>query len=290
MNFFLLPVIAWAAATIRRKPLVVDYLFSIWDAYVKDRARFRSISLGAAVCYLSDILATRLADHILVDTQQHRLFFSARFGVGPAKQSIVYVGADPELFYPRNAKPRQSSLFQVVFIGSFLPLHGIEVILQAAQLVGDRIRFRIYGTGPTHAKMASLVRDLSLSNVLLPGHVPQVDIPDIYQSADVVLGIFGTTPKTTRVIPHKVFQGLAMGRPVITSDTPAIREIFIPDTHLVACAQGDAASLAASIRRLADDDSLRKSVASEGSELVRTRYSPSQLGKDLVGVIEGLAG
>ena len=44
--------------------------------------------------------------------------------------------------------------------------------------------------------------------------------------ADIVLGIFGESVKTMRVIPNKAYEALAMSLPLVTADTPAIRELL----------------------------------------------------------------
>jgi glycosyltransferase involved in cell wall biosynthesis len=73
-------------------------------------------------------------------------------------------------------------------------------------------------------------------------------LDDWYHQADVILGIFGRTPKTRRVVPNKVFEALSIGQPVITGDTPAIREILEPGRDVICCPVDDPAGLADAIR------------------------------------------
>ena len=68
--------------------------------------------------------------------------------------------------------------------------------------------------------------ELSTGNVELSGLVELEQLPAEIASAALCLGIFGTTAKAARVVPHKVFQCLAVGRPVLTADTAAIRSAF----------------------------------------------------------------
>ena len=83
--------------------------------------------------------------------------------------------------------------------------------------------------------MHALARELHLRNVTFLPFVPLPQLPSLIHSADLCLGIFGTSEKARRVIPHKVLDAIACGVPVITADTPAIRERFAnnPLVHLV---------------------------------------------------------
>jgi glycosyltransferase involved in cell wall biosynthesis len=104
--------------------------------------------------------------------------------------------------------------------------------------------------------------------------------------ADVCLGIFGTSDKAASVIPNKVFQILAAGKPLITRDSPAIRELVEhspPSVTLIPA--GNPARLAEAIARCSAQDVLYGAgvsaehafnVSAIGRQLIRLLASGSQ--------------
>ena len=101
--------------------------------------------------------------------------------------------------------------------------------------------------------------------------VPFAELPALIAGSDVTLGIFGTVAPAARVIPFKVFDGLAMARPVITADTPAAREALVDGEHCRLTPPGDAAALAEAITALHDDEREAAAMAGRGHELYRAR-------------------
>ena len=59
--------------------------------------------------------------------------------------------------------------------------------------------------------------------------MPYEELTGWIATADICLGIFGDTKKAAQVIPNKVFQILSSGKPLITRDSPAIRELIDPN-------------------------------------------------------------
>jgi glycosyltransferase involved in cell wall biosynthesis len=169
---------------------------------------------------------------------------------------------------------------RVIFFGLFTPLHGTEAIGAAlAYLAGDeRLRFTMVGTGQDHARC----RRLAAPNrqVTWLDWVPGERLPDLVAGHQVCLGIFGTTDKALRVVPTKVYQGLAAGCAVVTSNTPVQRQALGDAAVLVP--PGDPAALAAALRGLAADPHRLAALAARGQALARARYRP-------VAVVEPLA-
>ena len=132
-------------------------------------------------------------------------------------------------------------------------MQGVEKIIEAARLCADnlKIRFRLVGSGQDSEKVRKLAEQYKLSNIEFIGRVSLVELNAYMAEADVVLGIFGDTPKAKRAIPNKVYEGMAVRRPVITMDTPAVREIF-SDNEIV-LVKNDPDSIARSVLKLSND-------------------------------------
>jgi len=279
---FLTPVL-WFGRLLGRPP-VFDTFLSLQDTLADRHAGPGARSL-AAVGGIIDRLNCRAAALILVDTEQSRRYFSTALGVDPAKLEVVYVGAETDLFTPIGLPRATNRPVQVLFYGTFIPLHGIAVILQAAARVqrsGAAITFRIVGNGQEYSQMRSLAARLRLSNVTFgPAFVRYEDLPRLIGTSDICLGVFASRAKTQRVIPHKVFQAAACGRPVVTADTPAIREVFSDDTAALVT-PGDPDALAMELVSLADDPTRREALARRGAALVHGEFSPRAIAARLM--------
>ncbi|HXE81614.1 MAG TPA: glycosyltransferase [Vicinamibacterales bacterium] len=244
---FLAQPLAAIAGPLWRGRLVADALVSVYDTVCHDKRLARERSFMGRAAWWLDAHLVRRADVLLFDTEQHRDYFRtfARAALPPSL--VVRVGARP---MKRAGAPRErSDRFHVLFAGSFIPLQGVRTIVEAARLLRDEpIAFTLVGSGQELPEALEIAKRCDLRSVKFIGWVDLDTLDDWYQRADVILGIFGPTAKTQRVIPNKVFEALAIGQPVITGDTPAIRELLVPDRDVICCAVNDPEALAAAIR------------------------------------------
>ena len=240
-------------------------------------------------------LACRAADVVVLDTQAHAKFFEDRFGLPRGKTASVFVGAEPSSFQPltADANPvRTKSDLSVLFYGQFIPLHGIDTIVKAAQLAKDYpIHWTLVGQGQEEQRIRDLLGADWPENLEWIPWVPYGELASRIHAADICLGIFGDTGKAARVIPNKVFQILSVGKPLITRDSPAIRELLtddMPGIHLVPPA--DPKALLDTLDSISDgDDETDDSTA--GTILHRAlveRFSPKTLGENFREIIVGL--
>ncbi len=211
----------------KRRPLIFNPLVSLYDTLVIDRGIFPEGSIIARSLFQVDRWSLRLADLVVLDTNTHIDYISDLLGIDRKKFVRVFVGADEDIFFPMEKPDRNDGLFRVLFYGKFIPLHGIGYILHAAKELEDdpSICFRIIGRGQLSDEIHALVAKLQLRNVEFIDWVPYEKLPEEIAAADLCLGIFGDTEKAQRVIPNKVFQALACSRPLLTLDTPAMREL-----------------------------------------------------------------
>jgi glycosyltransferase involved in cell wall biosynthesis len=278
--------LAWWLARRYRKQLVVDAFTPTYDSAVYDRGVTRSRSPAAWRYWLVDWLALRLAGRVLADTGAHRDYYAGAFGVRPDKIAVIPVGASDEWFKAAHL-PHDYPEVLVQFYGSYIPLHGVEVILHAAHLLTAQaeVRFELIGRGQTYAAMRALAADLDLQNITFSDPVPPEALPGQVARADLCLGIFGTTPKAARVIPNKVYQTLALGKPLISADTPALREAFEPGKHLLAVPPGDPEALAEAILSLAVDPEKGRRLGEAGRARMEAEFSEAVLGRRLLDAI-----
>ena len=216
---------------------------------------------------------------MIADTPVHADFYAQLAGISRERIGVVWVGARDDVFTPQSDAHRRDDL--VLFYGTFINLHGIDVIVRAAKLLqGDGIEVRIIGTGQEEAKITALLHELEPTNVTRVPSVPLEQLAREIGEATVCLGIFGSSEKATRVVPNKVFECAAVGRPIVTADTPAMRAAF-DDTELAMVPAGDPTALAAEIRRLVGDADGREKLAAAAHARYVEDYSTEPLTRGL---------
>ena len=268
---------------ISRAPVVWDAFYSLYDAFVSDRALISRANPKAWGYWLADFVSAHLARQILLDTDTHITYFARAFLVPRTRFVKVLVGTDDALFIPVSATQAHSPLV-VGFYGKYIPLQGAEVIVRAAHLLAARadIRFLMIGSGQTYAKVRDLATELKADNIEFRSRIPYEEFPALIASFDIALGIFGTTGKAARVIPNKVYDAMAMGKPIVTGDTPGIRELLQHNHNAYLIPRGDPQALAAAIEALAADESLRVSLGTHALLTYRSHATPQVIGEGLL--------
>jgi glycosyltransferase involved in cell wall biosynthesis len=262
-----------------RHPVVFDAFVSNYDTLCFDRQRFRPNSVAGRLAFWLDRVACNAADTVLLDTASHQAYFAETFGLGADRLNHLYVGCNEDMFFPQPRRGADGQ-FRVLYYGSYLPLHGAEHIVSAASLLKGRknLHFRLIGEGMRYPHARRLAEQLNTSNVEFLPAVPYTQLPGEIAAADLCLGgPFGDTPKAGRIIPGKIFQFLAMARPVIAADTPGNRELLTQQqsAYLVPAANPEA--LATAIALLQDDIALREAVAAGGRARYQQRCSETAI-------------
>jgi len=252
-----------------KRPLVFNPLVSLHDTLVSDRGRFRRGSFAARILAAVDRRALRRPDLVVADTDANADYL-ARIGQIPrSRVRTCLVGAEERLFHPgwQPADP-----FHALFVGKLIPLHGLDVILEAARLAPE-LQVHVIGTG----QLDELMEERPL-NVLWHEWVDYEQLPARYWGAGCALGIFAPSEKAARVIPNKAFQALACGTPLITADTRGARELLVDGESALLVPPGDPVALAAALRRLAADLALARRLGAGGREAYEERASEEVLG------------
>lgn len=280
--------IAIILAFLQRQPVILDAYVSTYDTLCEDRKLFHPRSIPGRLAYWMDRKSCQLASFVLTDTKANAQYFSHQFGIPREKFRVIYVGCDESLFYPRSDITPPSSYCEVFYYGSFLPLHGTEVIIQAASLLKGRkdIHFTIGGNGPLFKSIKQKVEELGLENVRLVGWIPLEQLPLYIAKSTICLGgHFSTIPKAARVISTKTFQFIAMRKPTIVGDSSAVRELFVPGEHVCAVPMDDPYVLANQIDSLRRDRLLQNHIAASGYKLFQQSLTARAIATQLISLV-----
>lgn len=279
-------------ALLTSKPLALDAFLSYYHVKIieaqKNKNRlFQFIS--AFYYYYLDKISCWLADFVLLDTEGHIDYFCGTFNISKSKFRVFPIGSDDEWFFP-TPQNKKSDFITVLCVSTFYPLHGVKYIIEAAKLLESipgfpALQFVFVGNGHMRTGAEDLASKLSLKKIIFKDSVLPYQLPKIIDRADICLGQFGDTQQAKMVIPFKIWDAMAMEKPVITQKTELIQSAFRDRENIVLCNSADPESLAKAIKFLAENPAKRKKIAENGRRVFETRATLKVLGAWLKSIL-----
>lgn len=173
---------------------------------------------------------------------------------------------DPMPSIGGSGSPAASGAAQVLFICTWAPDEPYLEVIEAARLLGDAVTVHI--TGRSHGRELAYGQPLP-PNVVLTGFLPEPDYESLLRRSDVVIDL--TTREDCLVCG--AYEAMAVGRPLLLSDTRALRAYFDRGTLYTDNTAGDiAARVREALGRLpaleGEMVALREARAAEWSERI----------------------
>jgi len=214
-------------------------------------------------------MAASFADHVIVANHIWRETLVSR-AVAGARCTVILNWPDPTIFY-RRGRVRTDSRFVMLYPGTLNRHQGIDIAFRAFALIKDvvpNVELHIYGEGSDRVNLERLVVELSLQGrVVIHDSVPLMEVPRLIENADL-----GIVPKrkdcfANEAFSTKILEFMAMGVPVIVSDTKIDRYYF--DESMLKFFRGqDERDLAKCMLELIRNPELRERLATNALKYV----------------------
>ena len=238
----------------------------------------------------------RKADHIVPVTNAFRQHIIARGGASE-RITVIRNGVDLALFKPAECdeafarKIGVAGKFVASYVGTHGMAHGLDTILEAADRLRDnpRIVFLLVGDGAERARIEAKARTMNLPNVVMLGQQPKAMMPAIWSVSDVSLVLLRKLDLFKTVIPSKIFESMAMKRPIILGVEGESREIIEEGSAGLCIEPENAGELAAALLRLAGDPQEYARMQESGYRFVCEQFDRTVSARRYLGVLEGVA-
>lgn len=240
------------------------------------------------------------ADHVVTVVPEARDHYLHDCGADPDRVTVVSNTVELSRFDPdarataetAPSDDRSSASFTVSYVGGFGAHRGLDTAIRAVAETDDVALLLVGGGGgTTESDLRALVDELGVGDrVTLTGWVDFERVPGYVAASDACLVPHASTPHTETTVPHKLFQYMALRRPVVVTDVAPLARIVRETDAGVVVPADDHVAMADAIRALRADDASREEFGRNGREAVETEYNWDRDGSRLVAVYADVCG
>jgi glycosyltransferase involved in cell wall biosynthesis len=272
----------------RGTPIILD-IRDILPEFYASKFGVSEKSIGFRFLCMAERFCARFASHVIIanHTWQERLLSRS---VNPGGSTVVLNVPDRSIFTRKMKNEDLGHRFLILYHGTLNWHQGLDLAVRAFAKVKDLVpeaEFHIYGDGPSKPELLVLIEQLQLANrVLLHERVPLREIPTVIETAKL-----GIVPKRkdnfgNEAFSTKILEFMAMGVPVIVSDTKVDRHYF--DDSVVRFFRGeDENDLAHAILDLIRHKEMRLALVERATEFV-ARNDWAQKKHEYLNLVDGL--
>lgn len=267
--------------------VLFDPMISAWDKKVLEQQKWSRDEKRAKKLHDLEKKMMNAPDFVTWDTSCHVDFCEREFAVPRHKMAALFTGTDEKVFKPAPTPPREGKEFRVLYHGAYIPLHGMQYIVEAARMTQDKdIHWDLLGWGAYKKSTEALAA--GIKNITFLDKVPYTKVPEVIYKADVVLGVFGTTEKASRVIGNKIFEAMGCARPVINEYCTGYPEAAKECKAIKFVPAGDAAAIVKAVEEYREDWENRESYNQAAYDFFKKHLSMAEVKKQLVEILAKL--
>ena len=234
----------------------------------------------------------RKAAHVVALTNAFKRHIAGR-GVNPENITVITNGADLNQFHvlPKEngfrKEQKLSGKFVASYVGTHGMAHGLETIFAAAKSLKQRsdIVFLLVGDGAERERLLKEKESSGLENVIMLPQQKKEKMPEILAASDACMVLLKKTDLFKTVIPSKIFEAMAMERPIILGVEGESKDI-IEEGECGLCIEPESPqALADAVLRLQADPTLVDELGNKGKAFVATRFDREILAMEYLNLL-----
>jgi glycosyltransferase involved in cell wall biosynthesis len=257
------PAAAAASAALRRIPFVLD-VRDVWPAVVEALGEISNERV-IRILQRAESAMYRTARRVTATTVPFCEHID-RVAGRPVSQHVPNGALDALVDLPYQPPPEQGK-FVVGYAGNLGIAQGLEIVLDAAQrLNGADVCFRVLGEGPLSAELRRRQAEKRLGNVEILGSVVTDEVAEFMLACNALLVPLARLPLLEDFVPSKLYDAMAVGRPVIAAARGETARIVEQNGCGVVVEPEDGEQLAAAVEALASDRARARALGWAGRE------------------------
>lgn len=278
------------ARFIKRAPWVLE----IRDLWPESIITVGAMNRGVVIRLLEAVerFAYQRADRIVSVTDSFVPYIQARGGSD--KIVVIKNGVDLMLFSSgmggEDIKRRfgLEGRFVAAYIGTHGMAHGLDTVLDAAALLraDPRFGFLLVGDGADRCRLQQRAEAMNLDNVRIVGQLPKTDMPAVWGATDASLILLSKNEAFKKVIPSKMFEAMAMARPIVLGVEGEAQDVLEAAGAGLAVTPESAYGLAAAVTKLAHDGELSSRLGHQGATYARKHFDRAKLAMQFLLLLE----
>ena len=247
---------------------------------------------------VAEKLMYRGANHIVAVGEGYKQKIEER--IGPSERiSVLMNGVDPEKFKPTPRDPEFQEKWGLVdrfvcsYVGTVGLAHGLDVTIRAAKLLKargrDDIAMLIVGDGARRQQLEQVARDEGVDDlVIFTGRVDRAQVPEILANSTCCLVHLSGNELFKTVIPSKIFETMAMCRPIIMGVEGQASKIVETAGAGIPMTPDNDHELAELLIQLADDPIETQEKGRRAREFVTKHFNRTRFAAQYLRLLEGI--
>ena len=264
------------------KTVITEFYISQYDTFVNDRKTVSPATWKAKKLLSIDQNLVDISTELIFLNNAEQIYYLdiIRRGNTDKKTHIIPLASIPKKKAALPYINSENTVPTLCWWGTFIPLHGLEKIIGAAEILKTKnVSFRMYLFGTSEElsqPYKSLVEEKQLSDCVFIDnnkHFSDHSLEDFLAShCDIAFGNFGDSVKGRTVLVNKIVEAASMGIPVISQQTAGLTEYFEDNKNIV-FAKATPEGIAEKIMEAMEEKTLLLNIAKQSYEVYRNSFS-----------------